>query len=136
MFDLLKISPDAASERAESLAGSLAASGGTDLLKTALGVISRRLDKSPGRYLDYGPYWWALRALLVDAGHLDEAGDDTMIRSEYTGRTPIETVVMADLFREHTLSGSAVGTRAWRLSSARTERYTLFDPSMEERRIP
>jgi hypothetical protein len=132
VFDLLKIDPSEAATEAAKLSASLRASGGaSDLLSVGLAVVARRLERAPRRYLDYGPYWWALRALLVSAAHLEAGADDSIIRAEYTGGTPLETLVMAEIFRDDALASGPVGNREFRLSSDSPQNYTLFDSDME-----
>jgi len=71
-----------------------------DLLRNGLNVIAGRLKKDPMRYRDYGPYWWAIKALLRGAGVSYGSSDNPIMRETYKGALPIETLVIAEAFRE------------------------------------
>ena len=106
--------------------------GLSDLLGYGLGVVSRRLAKDPMRYLDYGPYWWALKVVLNANGHTYGSDSDSVVAAEYRGRTDLETLVMADQFRSEFLESSPVGTNRFRLSEEGGD-YILYDADMVER---
>lgn len=105
--------------------------GFSDFPGFALGVIERRLAKDPLRYRDYGPYWWSLKALLIDSGRELGERDDPMVRAAYQGGTPAETIVMADEFRTRYLATQAVGTNQFILDGETGATYTLEDADME-----
>jgi hypothetical protein len=107
--------------------------GFSDFPGFALGVIERRLAKDPLRYRDYGPYWWSLKALLIDGGRELGERDDPMVRAAYQGGTPAETIVMADEFRTRYLATQAVGTNQFILDGETGATYTLEDEDMESR---
>lgn len=107
--------------------------GYSDFPGFALGVIERRLAKDPLRYRDYGPYWWAVKALLIDSDRELGERDDPLVRSTYQGDSPAETIVMADEFRTLYLSTQAVGTNQFVLDGDTGAIYTLEDPDMEAR---
>jgi hypothetical protein len=106
--------------------------GLSDLLGYGLGVVSRRLAKDPGRYLDYGPYWWALKDVLTRAGYdYGEEGDPVLVQA-YRGTSDLQTMVMADRFRTEFLEENQVGTCKFRLDTEGSE-YLLFDADMVQR---
>lgn len=105
--------------------------GFSDFPSYALGVIERRLQKDPARYRDYGPYWWAVKALLVESGRDMGERDDPMVRSAYRGETDSETIVMADEFRTQYLGTQAVGTSQFILDGESGNTYTLEDVDMD-----
>lgn len=107
--------------------------GFSDFPGFALGVIDRRLAKDPLRYRDYGPYWWAVKALLVDSDRALGERDDPMVRETYQGASAAETIVMADEFRTLYLATQAVGTNQFILDGDTGTTYTLEDSDMEER---
>lgn len=133
MFTEMKIDAQAAQARAAELASGLKANTGkSDLLGYGLGVVSRRLQRDPARYTDYGPYWWALKALLRDGGYSVGDSDDTLVRSGYAGDSPVLTLVMADMMRDTLLESTSVGTREfWISDDAAGSPYVLFDVDME-----
>ncbi|WP_445157660.1 hypothetical protein [Halomonas sp. E14] len=107
--------------------------GFSDFPGFALGVIERRLAKDPLRYRDYGPYWWAVKALLIDSGRDLGERDDPMVRAAYQGDSREETIVMADEFRTLYLATQAVGTNQFLLDGESGDFYTLEDEDMESR---
>lgn len=106
--------------------------GLSDLLGYGLGVVSRRLAKDPGRYLDYGPYWWALKDLLTRSGYNYGNESDPLLVQAYRGMSDVQTLVMADQFRTEFLEENQVGTCRFRLSIEGDE-YILFDADMVQR---
>ncbi len=104
--------------------------GLSDLAGYALGVVWRRIRREPARYRDYGPYWWAVKALLRGAGYPVDANTDPVIEAAYRGRSAAETVVMADEFRSQYLASQAVGTGVFLLSSDGVP-YVLEDAGMD-----
>jgi hypothetical protein len=107
--------------------------GFSDFPGFALGVIERRLARDPLRYRDYGPYWWAVKALLIDSDRALGERDDPLVRETYQGDSPAETIVMADEFRTLYLATQAVGTNQFILDGDSGAIYTLEDSDMEER---
>jgi hypothetical protein len=81
----------------------------TDLLKHGLMIINQRLQKDPQRYHDYGPYWWAIKSLLIVQGYTyQQECDHPVMKSVYKGDRPVETLVMAENFRNFYLSNFIV----------------------------
>ena len=128
-----KYSPAWLSEETTAKANSLKANKGiADALPFFLSVIAGRLAKDKRRYLDYGPYWWALKGALKRGGHdYGDAADDIVAR-EYAGANDMEIVVAADSFRTDYLTSNIVGTNQFILNSETGDWYTLFDADMEE----
>jgi hypothetical protein len=106
--------------------------GVSDLLAYGLGVVARRLAKSPQRYRDYGPYWWALKAAANANGYSFGDDSDSVVAAQYCGKNDLETMVMADQFRTEWLEVSQVGTVNFPLS-AEGDDYLLYDADMEAR---
>lgn len=106
---------------------------GADLLKNGLRVIASRLEKDPMRYRDYGPYWWSIKALLRVSRVLLGSNDDALIRDAYRGKTPVETLVMAEAFRDEYLKTNLKYTNQFILDSASGEIVEIIDGDMEGR---
>jgi hypothetical protein len=106
--------------------------GMSDLLGYGLGVVSRRLAKDPQRYLDYGPWWPALKAVLNANDYRYGDDFDSVLAAEYRGRNDLETMVLADQFRTEWLETAQVGTSNFRLSEDGPD-YILHDADMAER---
>lgn len=108
--------------------------GMSDMAGFALGIIASRLAKDPRRYLDYGPYWWALKDLLIAAGYDLGSASDSMIKKTYIGATPQQTIVAADEFRNDYLKSQFIYSNKHMLDDANPEwMYVLFDADMEQR---
>lgn len=132
MFTEFKFNSEAIKELAAEKAANLKANKGySDLTGFALSVISKRLAKDPMRYRDYGPYWWAIKDALrgEDAGM--GGNDDMAVRAAYSGESLLDTVIMADQFRDFYLSTWAVGTNQFSLNADSSDIYTLEDSDME-----
>lgn len=105
--------------------------GLSDLLGFGLGVVSSRLQKDRRRYLDYGPYWPALKQLLHSKGYDYGAQSDPLVAVEYRGETPEETLIMADEFRTQYLATQFIYTNRFMLDADSGEFWTLYDADME-----
>ncbi len=106
---------------------------GVDLLKNGLKVIAKRLVKDPIRYRDYGCYWWAIKALLNTHGGSYGSNDDVLMRDFYTGRTPVETLVMAEAFRDDYLKTFLIYNNKFILNADSGEITEIIDGDMEGR---
>ena len=97
-----------------------------DIESTMLGVIQERLALDARSYLDYGPYWPALRQVLGMDGELDAA-----VAQVYCGGNAIETMLMADDFRTMNLGSNPRYTGQFMLDGENGIYWTLFDQEME-----
>lgn len=105
--------------------------GISDLLGFGLSVVSKRLNNDPRRYLDYGPYWWALKTLLRNAGYPVGDVTDPLVEAEYCGAESVQTLICADEFREIYLKTQVLGSNKYLLQLTNPEYYVLFDNDME-----
>lgn len=94
-------------------------------------VIAQRLAPDPRRYLDYGPYWWAVKDILRDHGYDLGAQSDPFVMQEYVFPEAVETLIAADLFRSELLGTSIIGTNKFILNGVSGSFYSLFDEDME-----
>lgn len=132
MYTEYKFTPeDLAAAVAEKSASVRENAGPDDLLGYGLGVVGRRLKANPLRYREYGPYWWALKRVMIDAEY--NIGDefDPVVAAEYAGSSPVETLVAAELFRDDYRATWPVGTNRFDLGEGID--YVLFDADMEAR---
>jgi hypothetical protein len=99
----------------------------------ALRVIAARLREKPGRYREFGPYWWAVKAALAEAGYAVTDGDrgDPVVAAEYCGTTVAETLVAAEMFKDMNRATYFVGHSSWRLNDEDPAEYELLDEDME-----
>ena len=129
-YTAYKFQPSFIEERLKSYKSNLMKfKGHDDLVGNAVRVIRERLESDPRRYLSYGPYWWAIKKVLVDNGVPLGKVDDEEVRLAYTGTTDEETIVMAEEFRNDCLGNMKLYTdrfmrdeesgRWWRLRGSR-----------------
>jgi len=117
-------------ERSEALKQN---TGKSDLLGFGLQVVAQRLAKAPQRYLDYGPYWWALKELLRDSGIYVGEQTDPLVAREYRGVDAVSTLIAADEFRTEYLSTQMLGANKFILKNNDPDWYVLFDADYEGR---
>lgn len=106
---------------------------------TVLGTLeSRALEvarsiATPIRYVEFGPYWWAVKAALNAAG--DDLGDatDEIVRTAYSGDTDLRTLIAATDFAEFYRSRYFAGTRVFDLGDLSADGYELADEDMDDR---
>ena len=108
-------------------------SPGASFMSHGIGVVLKRLEKSPLRYRDYGPYWWALKEVLKRAGHDLGPVSYPPVAATYVGNTDEETIVAADKFRELYLSEYPIGTNKLTLDGESGDMWELLDEDMESR---
>jgi hypothetical protein len=102
-----------------------------NLLKNAIKVFADRLKKDKLRYRDYGCYWWAVKSVLNVHGVTFGTNDDPLMKAAYKGETPIETLVMAEAFRDMYLSEFLLYSNQFVLDSESGEMVEIFDGDME-----
>lgn len=98
-------------------------------ITTPVRVIVERLEKNPARYLEYGAYWYEVKRVLRENGH--NYGDyfDLSVQEHYKGVNDIETLILADMFRQIYRSKYFEGNRDFTLDNEQP--YSLLDPDME-----
>lgn len=110
---------------------------GGDFPAHAALVIATRLRERPHVYLEFGPYWWAVKDTLRAQGFEFGPADDEVVRPHYSplleerGATLVAGELFKDYYRRTFLTGSA---QFW-LDGGEEESYVLFDPDMEARRL-
>ncbi len=131
-FTEYKFDPEKIKAQVESRTQSLRTNKGfSDLLGFGLGVISERLAKDRRRYMDYGPYWFALKDILNANGYNFGDQSDPIVKAAYHGDSDVETLVMADEFRTEYLATTIVYTNRFMLDGKTGEFWVLFDSDME-----
>ena len=116
---------------AERAANLRANRGFSKLLRFGIGVVADRLRVDPLRYRDYGPYWFALKQIMNDAGYSLGSQSDPLIAKEYKGDTDVETLIAADEFRTEYLRTQMIYTNQFMLDGESGEFWTLYDQDME-----
>ncbi len=134
-FTEYKFDPDWVSAEVAQKQANIKANLGedADLLKNGLKVITGRLEKDPMRYRDYGPYWWSVKALLRVSDVSFGSNDDVLMRDAYHGRVPVETLVMAEAFRDEYLKTNLKYTNQFILDAESGNWVEIVDGDMEDR---
>lgn len=133
MFTEYKFDHEKIKELVDSRTQNLRANKGfSDLLGFGVKVIADRLAKDRRRYIDYGPYWWALKDILRANGYNFGDQSDPIIRATYRGNSDVETLVMADEFRTEYLATTIVYTNRFMLDGKTGDFWLLFDQDMED----
>lgn len=137
MFTEYKYSPVQISDNAVELAKLLAANKpGENPAQFAAATIAERLRLHPETFLQYGPYWWAVKAALRALGHEFGAEDDAVVRAEYGGGWPAyDALVAGEQFRDYYRATFLLGTAQFWLDANSEQSYVLFDQDMEIRRL-
>jgi len=136
MFQHYQFNRDAIAQAAVAAAASLAENmPGESPEAFAAKVIADRLRRAPGNYLQYGPYWWAVKEAMRGAGH--DFGDEDVpaVRAAYSGGlTPYQAMVAGEEFRSYYLAQFMAETATFALGGddeAEPGAYVLFDIDME-----
>jgi hypothetical protein len=131
MFTAYQFNPEYLADKRAELTLATKAKGG--LLKTAPASLAMRLNADHMRYLEFGPYWFALKAIATPSlGSYDEP----LIRQAYTQADDELTFVAAFEFADDYRQGMMAGTRHFALQSEPKEGdqpWILFDPDMESK---
>lgn len=106
--------------------------GTDDFTGYAFKVIRNRLSEDPKRYRDYGPYWWALKKVLMAHGMAKGSTVDEEVAAVYCGANDEETVILTDDFRDPIyLENFFVDANLFVLDSDADKEYVLLDPDYE-----
>lgn len=137
MFTEYKFSPAQISDAAAATAKALAASQpAVNPAQFAATTVAGRLRSKPASYLQYGPYWWAVKAALRALGEDFGATDDADLRGEYGGGFPVYGALVAgEQFRSYYSATFLAGTDRFDLDADGEHSYILFDSDMEVRRL-
>lgn len=137
MYTKFKFSPADISQAAVAAAANLAkAMPGTNAPTWAAKVIADRLAASPADYLQFGPYWWAVKDALAQLGRDFGVERDELVRMEYGGGLPAyAALVSGENFREFYMATYLAGSSTFVLDDEEGQSYTLFDRDMEARRL-
>lgn len=135
MFTQYKLSPAQVSAGAVAAAQALKDSyPDEEPAPFAARLIGRRLLASPGGYLEFGPYWWAVKRALLQLGFDFGPAADPVLIFDYGEELPPYSALVAGetfraLYRETWLSG----TRDFILDDDGQQAYSLMDVDMEAR---
>lgn len=133
MFMNYKIEPAKAAAMVAQMRAGFAASGRPGSFEdNAVRVIGERLRAKPERYLEFGPYWWAVKRELIAAGAMTGERGDALVLAAYSGPDTATSLVMAEAFKDVYRASFIVGTRLFDLGGEGID-YELVDEDMDER---
>lgn len=137
MFTQYQLSPVQLSEAALAAARTLATiHPGAAPGDFAASNMAQRLRDKPATYLQFGPYWWAVKQALRAHGFDFGPADDDLVRQAYGGGLPAYTAMVAgEQFREHYNATFLQGASQFWLDDQAEESYVLFDQDMEARKL-
>jgi hypothetical protein len=110
---------------------------GVEFEDVAAKSIAHNLASRPRSYVEYGPYWWAVKRILNSAGAgLGNTMDDEMANrwcvKNSDGKVSVpRTLVAADLFKQGYNDTFFAGTVDFQINDD-GDIYSLHDSDMEE----
>jgi hypothetical protein len=133
MFTSYKQDPAELAKRVAMVRAGYAESGRTEPFEQhAVRVIAERLRAHPERYVEFGPWWWAVKQVLSEAGENMGPGGEPMVAAEYRGSDAVSTLVAAEAFKDFYRATFIVGTSTFALADD-GEPYELADADMQAR---
>lgn len=99
--------------------------------ETILASVHSRVKSMPLAYLEFGMYWWALKAVMNANGYNYGNESFPLLENQYGMSSPLLTVYAAYKFAEESRNNNFYGNRDYRLDDDGDNIYTLFDPDME-----
>lgn len=100
----------------------------------AAGIIGRRLLARPLAYLEFGPYWWAVKRALLQLGFdFGPQAEPGLIFDYGEELPPYSALVAGEIFRSTYLASFLVGTNEFTLDDEGAQVYVLSDADMEAR---
>lgn len=117
----------------ESAAGLATSRPGVNPAQFAARVIAERLQAKPALYVEYGPYWWAVKRALSRLGYDFGRDDDAVIRATYAGQmADYFALVAGERFKAFYRSNFLAGAREFILDDGESG-YMLGDTDMDLR---
>lgn len=100
-----------------------------------MGGLMAALKADPRSYRSYGPYWWPLKSMLVNAGHADIVGSELEqgTLQHYSMERPALTLVAAWAYQQYQIDDGKLRTSSHQLDieDGETYEYELTDTEME-----
>lgn len=128
MTDLYRYTPEFLQGRQADLQGAL---NGTDLLPVMCRSVAARVRGSKLAYLEFGPYWWAVKRILNANGFELGPTDNPYVAERFNEATPELTLIAAWEAADWNRDEYFAGTRDFPLDDLSEEVVSLFDPDME-----
>lgn len=108
---------------------------GGQLAAQYLTALATLIKKDPRQYRSYGPYWWPLKAMLIEAGGAPEVGHklEGGTLEHYTHPTPELTICAAWAYQQTQLDNGHLYTsdHLLDLEGGEVYEYSLYDVELE-----
>lgn len=95
-------------------------------------IIAKQVIKRPIVYRRYGPYWWAVKEVIIKYGLVDWELTNPEISGIYRGKNDDETLAAAQLFYNFYLKTYFDGNNRFLLDPDEAEEWLLYDPDIEK----
>ena len=103
--------------------------GDVEFVPFACKIIAGNLQNKPIRYIEYGVYWWAVKALLAEHGfHFGKQTDIELVEAYRLERDDY-MIMAAETFKDDYRATFFRGTREFDIEYGRI--YHLLDADME-----
>lgn len=137
MLTQLKFSPEQITAQSAATAAALQATiPGADPARYAAQIIAQRLRLFPLSYLEFGPYWWTVKAALFAQGEdFGPAFDGSVLAAYGGGLSALSALVAGEMFKDYYRATYLAGAAQFMLDDESDEAYVLFDSNMEARRL-
>lgn len=137
MLNQMKFTPEQISAQTAATAAALqATTPGADPARYAAQIVAHRLRLFPLSYLEFGPYWWTVKAALFTQGEDFGPTFDGAVLAAYGGSLPVlDALVAGEMFKDYYRATYLVGAAQFTLDDEGDDAYVLFDPNMEARRL-
>lgn len=133
MFTNFKIDPATLADTMQAWRAGFAATKRPGTFEdNAARVIAERLRKHPEYHVEFGPYWWALKQVLIESGQDLGTAGNPMVAAQFKGASRAETLVLAEMFKDFYRSSYVVGTSSFDLDGD-GQMEEMADPDMQVR---
>ena len=132
MYENFKYAPEDVAEWTAEMKSNLMQNKGTDDLGDfGARVIARFVEKNPLRYRDFGPYWWAVKEILIRKGLGRGKMTNATVAAAYCGTNDDETMAAAQTFADYYRATYFIGTQTFPLNDDDADEWILYDPDYE-----
>lgn len=95
-------------------------------------IVEKNFHGNPKNYREYGPYWWAVKEILIREGVARGNAVNPEIAKEYRGDNDEETIIAALKFQRLHRAQFFAFTNNFALDLDAGEDWYLYDPDYED----
>lgn len=126
-----RFDPEAIQDRVKECLEVAKAEGRPDFEAFGARIFAEYLRDAPEKYRVFGPYWPALKEVLIKHGRAIGSPVFPEIAKAYRGANDTETLVMAEAFRDYYFDHYFVGANSFLLDEDDDEEWVLIDHAYE-----